>query len=60
MESRGKRLLTPRLEQGLSRRAQARLLGASVPTPGRWEKEAAQPHDHHRHQMGREKKRRWP
>ncbi len=60
MESRGKRLLTLRLEQGLSGRAQAKTLGASGPTPGRWEEGAAQPHDPHRHQIAREKKRRWP
>lgn len=58
MESGGKRPLTPRLEQGLSGCAQAGLLGASMPTPGRWEKEAAQPHARHRHQIGREQKRR--
>lgn len=57
MASRGKRTRTLRLEQGLSKHAPAKVLGTSRPTPCRGEEEAAQPHDHHRHQIAREKKR---
>ena len=53
MKALGERLRRFRLENGLSKRSVANMLGVSIPTIMRWEEGVSIPNDYNRHKIER-------
>lgn len=53
MNALGERLRRFRLENGLSKRSVANMLGVSIPTIMRWEEGVSVPNDYNRHKIER-------